>query len=101
MQVKYRIWHSEDGLPKHERALSKLSLDRVQHEVEHLPRALELHFAGSSVNVRTERANEPPGFLHLTLESKRSGDEMVNSLVHCIRNLNNRTSGLCFVMERE
>ena len=100
MQVKYRIWHSQDGLPKHERALSKLSLDRVQHEVEHLPRALELHFAGSSVNVQTERAKEL-GFLHVILESKRSGDEMANSLVHCIRNLNNRTSGLRFVMERE
>jgi hypothetical protein len=100
MQVKYRIWHSEDGVPKHERALSKLGLDRIQHEVEHLPTALELHFAGSSVNVQTERAEEP-GCLHVILESKRSGGEIVNSLVHCIRNLNNRTSGLCFVMEKE
>ena len=100
MQVKYRIWHSEDGLPKHERVLSKLSLDRVQHEVEHLPRSLELHFAGSAVNVQTERAKEA-GFLHVILESKRSGDEMDSSLIHCIRNLNNRTSGLRFVMQRE
>ena len=101
MQVKYRIWHSEDGLPKHERALSKLSLDRIKDEVEHLPRALELHFAGSSVNVQTERAEEP-GCLHVILESKRrSGDEMVNSLVHCMKNLNHRTSGLCFVLEKQ
>jgi predicted protein tyrosine phosphatase len=100
MQLKYMIWHSQDGLAKHERVLSKHSLDRVHHEVEHLPRALELHFAGSSVNVQTERATEP-GHLHVILESKRSADEIATSLVHCIRNLNNRTNGLCFVMQRE
>src|SRR5256885_85066 len=101
MQVKYRIWHSEDGLGKHERALSKLSVDRIKQEVEHLPRSLELHFAGSSVNVQADRANESGG-LHVTLESsRRSEPEIVHSLVHCIKNLNNRTNGLRFVMEKE
>ena len=33
---------------------------------------VELHFAGSSVNVQTERAEEP-GCLHVILESKRCG----------------------------
>jgi len=100
MQLKYRIYHSEDGVPKVERAVSKLSSARLEHELEELPTALRLHFAKSFVEARTDLLPGEPHSIYVTLESDQNTSKMESSLVQCIKNVNSRTSGLSFLIEK-
>lgn len=98
--TKYRIYHSEEGVQKVERALSSFSPARLEHELEYLPTALWLHFKGSSIRAQTERLAGDPNCLLVTLESDQTKDEMESSLVQCIGKINSRTSGLSFLIEK-
>ncbi len=98
--IEYRIFHSEEGVPKAERAGSSLSLSQVRRELENLPTALHLHFTTSSIEVEAESLSGEPDGVRVTLKSDQTEVEMKNSLVQCIKKLNQQKPGLCLLMER-
>lgn len=99
--TKYRIYHSEEGVPKAERAASSLSPAQVQRHLENLPTTLDLHFASSSIKVNVESLPDEPDCICVTLASDRTTNEMKSSLCQCIKNLNLRTPGLCLLIEEQ
>lgn len=98
--IEYRIFHSEKGVPKAERAGSSLSLIQVRRQLENLPTLLHLNFVASSFELGAEFLLGEPDCVHVTLSSGQSENEMKSSLAQCINNLNQRTPGLCLLMEK-
>lgn len=90
---RYRIFHDDRGLPKGEFPLSR---ELINHHISYLPSELSRYF-DNNVNVIAEVIGNE---VRVSLESSRDADHLDNLFVQCIREINKRTSGLSFLIER-
>jgi hypothetical protein len=97
---KYRVYHSEEGVPKVERAMPRLSAAQIEREIEHLPTALYLHFKGSSIEAETVPVAGNAQSAVVTLESNLSKEDMERALLACVNKINARIAGLCLLFEK-
>jgi len=95
---RYRIYYDNRGLPKGEIALDER---HIAHEVDYLPTELRLYLSAAQVETVTTPDPEKPGVgIFVTLKGKLSDDALDNLLADCVRKVNTRTSGLCFLIDR-
>lgn len=94
---RYRIRYHSGGLQKGELALDPRY---VSHHLRCLPKDLRLQLYGGEIQVMAEPDPADPEAVLVDLVSNDSDHELDDLLANCVRRINARTMGLCFVIER-
>jgi hypothetical protein len=93
----YRIYHSDEAVPKDVRTDSTLTYDRIMLELDLLPTVLQSHFEHQPFAITTrERAPYAPEIV-VMIQMDGPGEIIETKIAECITSMNERVCGLGLV----
>jgi hypothetical protein len=92
----YRIYHSDEAVPRDVRGESTLTYDRIMFELDLLPTVLKTHFDQEFAITTRERKPYAPEIV-VMIQVEGPGEVIETKMAACITSMNERVSGLGLV----